>query len=90
MKYETKLSLQIFLFGTIIFFIGYYIIYRYNYKTIIQKELEHTSSLVDELSKYFEQRLLEKVKTNQTLSITPIVKNKLIESNNTYGNTVKL
>ena len=86
MKYENKLSLQIFILGTIILLIVYYVAYRYNYLNIIQIELEHTSELVDELSVNFEQRLLEKVKTNKTLSTTSLLKNKLIESNNTYGN----
>ncbi len=86
MKYETKLSLQIFILGTIILLIGYYIAYRYNYMTNMQHELIHTNVIANELSVNFEQRLLEKVKTNRTLSVTPILKNKLIESNNTYGN----
>lgn len=85
MKYETKLSLQIFTLGTIVLIIGYFIVYKYSYSEIIQIELKHTNSIVNELSVDFEQRLLEKVKTNRTLSITPTIKTELIESNNIYS-----
>jgi len=85
MNYEKKLSLQIFILGTIILSVGFYIAYSYNQKIIIQQELENTKYIVKELSDNFGQRLLEKVKTNKTLSAAPIIRNKLIESNSTYG-----
>ncbi len=84
MRYQTKLALQIFVLGAIILSIGLYASYRHNYNTIIKHELVHTVSLVDEVSVDFERQLLEKVKTNQTLSITPIIKDALKTSNNSY------
>ncbi|MCK5145361.1 HAMP domain-containing histidine kinase [bacterium] len=86
MKYETKLALQIFTLGTIILAIGLFTAYRYNSRAILQHELNHTELVVDAVSGNFEQLLLEKVKTNQTLSITPIINNALITSNCTFGN----
>ncbi|MBT3210162.1 MAG: HAMP domain-containing protein [Bacteroidetes bacterium] len=82
MKYETKLSLQIFIIGTIILSIGFYTSYNYNYKTQLDYELGHTVKMINRVSSHFEQLLLEKTKTNQTLSIAPIIKNALISSNN--------
>ena len=89
MKYENKLALQIFLLGTIILSIGLYATYRYNYSTTINNELFHTVSIVDELSSNFEKQLLEKVKTNRTLSITPILKDALKASNSSYNDLSK-
>ena len=89
MKYETKLALQIFTLGIIILLIGFFVIYRFNYNNSLQHELQYTTSLVDEVSVNFEQRLLEKAKTNQTFSITPIFRTALNESNNTYSSLSK-
>jgi len=86
MKYETKLALQIFIIGTIILSIGLYATYRYNYSTIVQQELHHTASIVDEVSVNFGQQLIEKIKTNQTLSIVPILINAVKTSNSTLRN----
>ena len=85
MRYETKLALQIFALGTIILLIGFYAAYRYNYVTGMQYEFQHSKSLVEEVSVNFEQRLLEKVKTNRTLSCAPILKKALKASNNSYS-----
>jgi len=81
MKYETKLALRIFIIGTIILSIGLYATYRYNYLTIIQQELRNTASIVDEVSINFGQELREKIKTNKTLSIAPILINAVKTSN---------
>ncbi len=89
MKYRTKLALRIFTIGTVILSIVMYAVYRYNYKTTIQKELHYTSLAADEIARSVEQRLLEKVKTNQTLSIAPIIINTLKTSNHTYGSLSK-
>lgn len=86
MKYETKLALQIFIIGTIILSIGLYATYRYNYSIIIQHELHNTVSIADEVSVNFGQQLKEKIKTNRTLSIAPILINAVKISNSKLSN----
>ena len=84
MKYESKLVIQIFSIGTIILLFGLFVAYRYSYLSNLQRELQHTISLVDEVSLNIEKLMLEKVKTNRTLSIAPILKKALKTSNNNY------
>ena len=81
MKYEIKLALQFFTLGTIILIIAFFTTYMYNYKMGLSRELQHTISLVNEVSANFEQQLLEKLKINQTLSIAPVFKRALKKSN---------
>ena len=85
MRYKTKLALQIFIAGSVMLSIILYAGYKYNYNKAIQHELDHTYFSVEKAAVSIEQRLLEKVKTNQTLSITPIIVNALKLSNNTFG-----
>ncbi|MFA7115841.1 MAG: HAMP domain-containing sensor histidine kinase [Bacteroidales bacterium] len=81
MKYDTKLALRIFIIGTIILSIGLYATYRYTYSTIIQEELSNTALITNQVSVNFGQQLREKIKTNQTLSIAPVLINALKTSN---------
>ncbi|MBE9467362.1 MAG: HAMP domain-containing protein [Bacteroidetes bacterium] len=85
MKYKNKLALQIFTVGSIILFFVLYAAFRYNYESTILQELNYTVSIVDEVAVNVQHQLLEKIKTNQTLSITPILKNAIKASNNKYG-----
>ncbi|MCK4921629.1 MAG: hypothetical protein KAS71_11325, partial [Bacteroidales bacterium] len=89
MKYGTKLALQIFSLGIVIILIVFIVFNNQNHKNIINRELQHSISNAEVVSVNFEQRLLEKVKTSRTLSISTIFKNALQASNNSYGKLLK-
>jgi len=84
-RYEHILSIRIFIICLIILSIGIYSTYKYSQKLLIKNELEYVSNIADKLSVDIDQSLLEKVKTNKTLSNTPLILNALIESNKTYN-----
>ena len=85
MKFETKLAFNIFILGLFILLIVFFISYEHNYKANLQMELHHSNSIAIEMSENFEQLLIEKVKINQTLSISPTLKNTLKKSNNSFA-----
>jgi hypothetical protein len=66
--------------------IGWYFVYKYNYNNTLKHEIKYTQIIVDEMSHNVEDRLLEKIKTNKTLAVAPILKKALKESNRKFHN----
>ncbi len=85
MRYAIKLGLNIFILGVIILSVAMFTVYRSEENSAINSELQQAASIADATSINLEQLLLEKVKTTQTLSIMPILKAALEESNRSYS-----
>lgn len=85
MNFALKLSLKIFLTGSIILTIAMIIVYNNSYKNALNNEVEHSKIMVKEISVSLNQNLLEKIKTTKAIAVAPSMKKALNESNTHYS-----
>ncbi len=85
MKFAFKLTLGIFLTGTLALGLVSCALYMYNRDLVIISQLDYTKSIAHEISQDIEQLLIEKAKKALTITITPLIKNALVESNSKFS-----
>jgi HAMP domain-containing protein len=84
MKFAFKLTLGIFLTGTLALGLVSCAIYLYNRDMVIISQLDYTESIAHKISQDVEQLLIEKAKTALTITNAPLIKNALDESNTKF------
>ena len=86
MKFSNKLSLTIFISGVICLILLSFIIFKFNYSSVLSAQLIQTESIANEVSDDIDHLLYEKIKTALTLANTPLIKEGLEKSNLSYAN----
>jgi len=85
MNFALNQSIKIFISSFIVLIIGITTIYYINYNDLLNKHVELSKNVTNEISVGIENHLLEKVKTTKTIAVAPGILETLKKSNEYYG-----